>query len=136
MPTKSAPPRIRVVVVDDHPDSAASLARLLQVMGCDAVFVTTSSMAMSAILTHKPDIVFLDLEMPPPDGYLIARLIRSNFPSQGIRIVAMSGHGDPQDRIRSRESGFDAHLVKPATADLVAATVSEFFPRDGKQPST
>jgi CheY-like chemotaxis protein len=120
--------RFRVLVVDDNRDAAESLARFITALDQGEVVCTTQSCeALALVAKHRPDLVFLDLGMPDPDGYIVARLIRSNFPEWPIRLVAMTGYGSPSDRARTRLAGFDAHLLKPASPALVEATLAELL---------
>jgi len=123
----TTPRRIRALVVDDSPDAAESLARLLEAMGCDASFVVDSARAMAAVMDHQPDIVFLDLKMPPPDGYVLARLIRSNY-GRRIHTVALTGWVSSHDGEESGLSGFDARLLKPARPDLIESILKKLVP--------
>lgn len=114
---------IRALVVDDLHDAADSLARLLQTMGCAATFVTDSAKAMDAGESMEADIVFLDIGMPSPDGYQLARMFRSRY-GEAVVLVAVTAYGGSQDRIQSREAGFDAHVLKPADIHIVQSILS------------
>jgi CheY-like chemotaxis protein len=117
----------RALVVDDNRDNAESLAKLLEVIGCDARFTTEPMNALTAIGAHKPDIVFLDIGMPDLDGYQLAHHIRARYPKHAIRLVAITAYASDQDRARSRVAGFDAHLLKPATPELIENTLKQLF---------
>jgi CheY-like chemotaxis protein len=69
--------------------------------------------ALAAIDTFRPDAVLLDLGMPGMDGYEVARRIRSRSDLAGVRLIALTGWGQEDDRERSRQAGFDHHVVKP-----------------------
>jgi CheY-like chemotaxis protein len=107
------------VVVDDDPDTADSFARVLAAMGCKASFVTDARCALAEVLQKKPHIVFLDIGMPIMDGYQLASMIRQSLPSNETKLVAVTGYGAAEDRIRSRKAGFDAHVLKPIDPALV-----------------
>jgi CheY-like chemotaxis protein len=101
----------RALIVDDNHDVADSFARVLQAMGCEATFVTDPYVAVETAGRIGAEIVFLDLGMPGIDGYELARSLRSKYGWQGILIVAVTGYGSKEDRVRSRIAGFDAHVV-------------------------
>ena len=110
--------RVRVLVVDDQADTAESFARLLQIMGCAATFVTDATKAMDAAAALEAELVFLDLGMPGIDGYDLARLFRQRY-GERVRLVAVTAYGSDGHRTRSRQAGFDAHVVKPIDHPLV-----------------
>ena len=103
----------RVLVVDDNTDSADSLALLLRVSGSVARTAKDGVEALEAAREFQPDVVFLDIGMPRLSGYDTARRIREQPWGRGMVLVALTGWGQEEDRRRSKEAGFDAHLVKP-----------------------
>lgn len=119
--------KLRVLVVDDVPDSAESLARLLAALGHEAVFVTQASKALEAARELRPHLVFLDLGMPEINGYQLARLFRAEFGFEALRLVAMTGWGRDEDRAASRQAGFDAHVTKPADMDIIDSILKTVF---------
>jgi CheY-like chemotaxis protein len=119
--------KLRVLVVDDHPDSAESLSRLLATMGHEAVFVTQASKALDAARALRPHLVFLDLGMPEIDGYQLARLFRAEFGFEALRLVALTGWGRNEDRAASRQAGFDAHVQKPAEPEIIDSIIKTVF---------
>ncbi|MFC5478636.1 CheR family methyltransferase [Massilia suwonensis] len=104
----------RILVVDDNRDAADSLCQLLLARGAEAQAVYGGHAAIEAVGHARPDAIVLDIGMPDMDGYEVARRIRREDGADAIRIVALSGWGQHADRQRSRESGFDHHLTKPA----------------------
>ena len=127
MPEKRLRPR--ALIVDDNHDVADSFARVLQAMGCEATFVTDPFIAVETAGRIKAEIVFLDLGMPGIDGYELARSLRSRYGWQGIQIVAVTGYGSKEDRVRTRMAGFDAHVVKPVSPELVESMLKTLFSR-------
>jgi PAS domain S-box-containing protein len=103
----------RILVVDDNADAADSLGSLLQLEGHTVVVTYTSTDALARLAEFKPDIVLLDIGLPEIDGYEIARRIRSSPDHRHMRLIALTGYGQAEDRQRAKTSGFDAHLVKP-----------------------
>jgi CheY-like chemotaxis protein len=122
---------VRALVVDDKPDVAESLSRLLLTMGCAATFVTDPAVALDAAQALEADIVFLDLGMPNLDGYELARRFRRSYRDTPLRLVAVTAYGTPEDRAMSRASGFDAHVQKPVDVAMVEAMLATLFGRGG-----
>ena len=116
---------IRVLLVDDNVDAAASLSMLLQ-LGDHATKVANSGAeALRIIGEFKPDIVFLDIGMPGMNGYEVARAIRK-MPEVGNPVlVALTGWGGEMDRSLSRNAGFDEHLTKPADISAIEELLSK-----------
>jgi len=90
--------------------------------------------ALECVDTFAPDVVFLDIGLPGMDGYEVARRLRERLGMAAPRLVAVTGYGQAGDRQRSREAGFDAHLVKPAELDTVRALVAETDPWPRPRP--
>jgi signal transduction histidine kinase/ActR/RegA family two-component response regulator len=112
----------RVVVVDDNVDAATSLAALLDSNGHVVRTCYDGSHAFEAAAELVPDVAFIDLNMPHPDGIELAKMIRKQPWGKGVRLVALTGMGQPADLVRTREAGFDEHLTKPASeAELLTA---------------
>ena len=107
----------RVLVVDDNVDAALSLEMLLTQMGHDVVVAHDGNAAIGHAHAFRPDVVFLDLALPDVSGYEVARSLRASDTVNGVRIVALTGYSQQDDRRKSREAGFDAHLVKPVHVD-------------------
>jgi PAS domain S-box-containing protein len=111
----------RVLIVDDSEDGALSLAMLLEIEGHEPHVVHDGFSALEAAERLRPDVVFLDIGLPGLNGYEVCRRMRRAPGGKDLMIVALTGFGQAEDRQRSHEAGFDAHLVKPAGhADLVA----------------
>ena len=115
----STPAARRVLVIDDDRDVADSLAMLLDLLGCDVRTAYSGAVGASLVSDFQPGIVFLDLGMPEMNGYETARRIRSEPAGQQAQLVALSGWGQDFDKKRTREAGFDRHLVKPADIDVL-----------------
>jgi CheY-like chemotaxis protein/two-component sensor histidine kinase len=112
-PPPSPPPvrSQRVLVVDDNEDAGQLLAEALREIGCEAHVTHDGPSAIAAARELEPDIALLDIGLPVMDGYEVARRLRAD--SAAVRLVAITGYGQDADRRRSREAGFDRHLVKP-----------------------
>lgn len=113
----------RVLVVDDNVDSASSLAMLLQLGGHDVHTAHDPQAALQAAEALRPDCLLLDIGLPGMNGYEVCRILRASPWAKDALVVAVSGWGQEEDRRRSREAGFDHHLVKPvdyqALTDLI-----------------
>jgi CheY-like chemotaxis protein/two-component sensor histidine kinase len=122
-----APPTAsrRILVVDDNVDAATSLSLLLQSLGHQTSVAYDGPGALRLAAEFHPDIVLLDIGMPGMDGYEVARRLRQIEQPQPMRIVAVTGWGKQEDRMRSREAGFDLHLVKPVDITDLAQALSE-----------
>jgi len=121
-------PSLLVLVVDDNVDAAQSLAMLLKVSGHQVRMAHTGPTALQEALDYRPNAVLLDIGLPGMDGYEVAKRIRQQPALQNVVLVAMTGYGQETDRHRSREVGFNAHLVKPADfgkVQQILATNSE-----------
>jgi PAS domain S-box-containing protein len=105
--------RRRVLVVDDNRDAAASLAMMLKLLGNETQTAHDGLEALEVAAALRPDVIFLDIGMPRLNGYETARRIREEPWGQSPLLIALTGWGQEDDRRRSREAGFDAHLTKP-----------------------
>jgi CheY-like chemotaxis protein len=112
-PTTSRP--LRLLVVDDNRDTVESLAMLMRLYGHDVMTAESGAAALDAALTQDHDVILLDIGLPSIDGYEVARRIRAQTAKPVL--IAMTGYGQPEDRARSREAGFDYHLTKPVDPD-------------------
>jgi signal transduction histidine kinase len=103
----------RVLVVDDNRDFADTLARMLRSLGHEVRVEYDGLAGLAAARTFRPAIAFLDIGMPGLNGYDLARRLRAFSSTSGIVLIAVTGWGKSDDRERSREAGFDEHVVKP-----------------------
>jgi CheY-like chemotaxis protein len=103
----------RVLIVDDNRDSADSLVTAFAVLGHEAVAAYGGREALARIDDTHPSLIVLDLSMPEMDGYSLARAIRALPAYASVPMVALSGFGSEADRAKSREAGFDRHVLKP-----------------------
>ena len=103
----------RILVVDDHVNAADSLAMLLSMSGHEVRTAYDGHSGLEQAAQFKPEVIFLDLGMPGMDGYETARRVRQLSGLEHVKLVALTGWGQEEDRRRTQEAGFDAHLVKP-----------------------
>jgi PAS domain S-box-containing protein len=115
----------RVLVVDDNVDAASMLDMLLRSLGHETRVAHEGTAALRVAEEFRPDIVLLDIGMPGIDGYEVARRLRTLAKARPMRIVAVTGWGQEGDRERSREAGFDLHLVKPVDANELSRALND-----------
>ena len=115
----------RVLVVDDNQDAAISLGMLLNMLGHDVQTANDGVAALESIASFHPAVVFLDIGMPGMSGYEVAQRARALPAGQECVLVALTGWGQEDDRRRSKEAGFDHHLVKPVELNALHALLSE-----------
>jgi signal transduction histidine kinase len=111
-------PLPRVLVVDDNQDGAETMAALLAFMGAEPRVANDGHQALQMVAEFDPHLVLLDIGLPGMDGYEMARRLR-RLPHVHARLVALTGYGAAQDRKRALDAGFDEHLVKPVSADVM-----------------
>ena len=116
--------RRKILVVDDNEDAAESLAALLSMRGHETYLAHDGPEALQQAERFQPDVIFLDIGMPTLDGLETARLIRQQPWGQQMVLVALTGWGQTEDRRRSRDAGFNHHLVKPADPAVVEELLS------------
>ncbi len=114
---------VRVLVVDDNEDSAESMSRLLRFDGHEVLTAHDGRKAVEVALRERPAVVLMDLGLPYLDGYQACRAIREGGLKEAL-IVAMTGYGQDEDRVRSQQAAFDAHLVKPVDFMAVRSLLS------------
>lgn len=105
----------RVLVVDDTRAAAYMLGKLLEMMGQQVQTVESAASALEQVRRERPDLIISDISMPDIDGYELARRLRCEPGLEELPLVALTGYGDEQDRRRTRDAGFDYHLVKPVS---------------------
>jgi PAS domain S-box-containing protein len=115
----------RILVVDDNPDSATSLALLLKLIGNETQTANDGLEAVESAATFLPDLILLDIGLPKLNGYEAARRIRKQPWSKGMVMVALTGWGQDEDRQQSREAGFDGHMVKPVELPALMKLLEE-----------
>jgi signal transduction histidine kinase/CheY-like chemotaxis protein len=113
----------RVLVVDDNSDAATVIARLMTALGFVTRVANDGHAALAATAEVEPDLALIDLGMPGMDGYELARRLRESYPA--LRLVAVTGFGQASDHARSRAAGFDDHLVKPVTLEVLRRLVAD-----------
>jgi PAS domain S-box-containing protein len=114
----------RVLIADDNRDAADSLGMLLGLAGHEVRIAHSGQTALSLAQVFRPDTALLDIGMPDLSGYEVARQLRREPWGAGIRLIALTGWGQTDDRRRAHEAGFDHHLTKPIDPDALAALIT------------
>jgi PAS domain S-box-containing protein len=129
----AAPPEIspagkvkrRVLVVDDNPDALEALSMMVRILGNDVRKARDGLEAIEVAEAFRPDAVLMDLGMPKLNGYDAARRIREHAWGQDMVLIATTGWGQEEDKLRSRLAGFDHHLIKPVDPGAVQRLLTE-----------
>ncbi|MGZ5180194.1 MAG: response regulator [Ramlibacter sp.] len=123
----AAPGVARILVVDDNTDAALTLVELLEVVGYQAESAHDGESALRQLDSFRPQLALLDISLPGMDGYELARQVRSRPDGAALRLVALTGYGQEDDRARARAAGFDEHLVKPVGIDQLTGTIERLL---------
>ena len=114
---------LRVLVVDDHPDTAHAMAVCIRLLGHDSRSVLDARGALDCAATYQPDAGFIDLRLPGDDGLHLARDLRARFPS--IYLVLMTGFSRPDLPRRAREAGYDRYVIKPLELSSIRSALRD-----------
>lgn len=121
--------QLDILVVDDNRDSAESLSRLLRILGHQVKTAHDGPETLRLLANYRPQLILLDLGLPGMSGYEVAHRIRESTELRGVTLAALTGWGQEEDRRRTREAGFDHHLVKPADPDELERIASSIQPK-------
>lgn len=119
MPSERRPGPLRVLVVDDYPDGAASLALLLRCWGHQAWAATSGAEALRLAEENLPDVVVLELRLPDVSGYELAQRLRSSACGDGLLVLAVTSQTRPSHCEWARQAGCDAYLLKPMAPEML-----------------
>ena len=114
----------RIVVIEDNADAREMLRALLVLGGHEVHEAEDGLRGVEVVEASDPDVVFVDVGLPGVDGYEVARRLRARRLGKGVFLVALTGYGQPEDRRRALEAGFDAHIVKPIEPDRLTAVIA------------
>jgi CheY-like chemotaxis protein len=120
---------LRVLVVEDNPDSAETLQALLELAGHEVAVAHSGPAGVARTREFRPEVVLCDIGLPGMDGYAVAQTLRREPTTPDTRLIALSGYAQEEDRQRAREAGFDALLAKPASFDAVQQLLLELTGR-------
>jgi CheY-like chemotaxis protein len=115
----------RILIVDDNRDAALTLSLLLEALGYTVRSAYDGMAGLTAAAAFHPNVVLLDLGLPKLSGYEVAQRLRQESWGQDLRLIAVTGWGQAADRRRTREVGFDYHLVKPITPDILRPLIAQ-----------
>jgi len=123
--SRSADRAYKILIVEDNSDARQALRVLLELAGCTVHEAEDGSAGIEAALRLQLDLILLDIGLPRLDGYEVARRLKAAKPA--IRLVALTGYGREEDRMRAAEAGFDAYLVKPVDIERLLTVMHELF---------
>lgn len=115
--------RLRILIIDDNRDFAEALQMFFELHGHDAVAAFSGTEGVQAALVSPPDAVICDLGLPELNGFEVVTELRARAATANVRIIAVTGYGDDDDRRRTAAAGFDAHLVKPVEGSEILAVL-------------
>jgi signal transduction histidine kinase len=123
-PLVAARPR-RIVVIEDNADIRETLQMLLDLWGHEVAMASDGRSGLECVLRDRPDVALIDVGLPEMSGYDVARAIRVSIPNGEIRLIAVTGYGQPADRELALQAGFDAHLLKPISPTVLERLLAE-----------
>jgi CheY-like chemotaxis protein len=116
-------PRTRILLVDDYPDALETWGLFLELKGYDVLTAADGNSAVNLAVSHRPDVIVMDLDLPGITGYEAARLIRGRNETARIPLIAATGYSQGTHLDQARRAGFDSVLVKPCDPDLLIAEI-------------
>jgi len=146
LPLADAPPRpqpvtdsssngqldLNVLLVEDMADIREITRKLLEIIGCRVAVAANGQEAIATLRRESPDVALVDIGLPDFDGYEVARRARAELGLNGVRLIAVTGFGQSEDRQRAIDAGFDAHLVKPIDLNELTHVLRNGVRRDGQ----
>ncbi len=126
--TPTARASSRVLIVEDNADAAESMRMLLELLGHEVRVAPDGFAALNILAENAFDTILVDIGLPAMDGYALATRIRALPTAKAMRLVALTGYGQEEDRRRALEAGFHQHLVKPVDIDRLQALLAEASP--------
>jgi two-component system CheB/CheR fusion protein len=127
--------RRRILVVDDSVDSADSMATLLKLDGHEVRVAYDGASALESALAFRPQVVLLDIGLPGLDGYEVARRLRRLNETKGVFLIALTGYGKTEDRIKALTSGFNYHITKPVDPEELDMIIKKLTPGCSDEPA-
>ena len=118
----------RVLLIEDSPDARAAMRALLRLWGHQVVVAEDGPSGVQRAQEFKPDVALVDIGLPGLDGYGVANAIRQTM-GKSIYLIALTGYGQPEDKERTRQAGFDEHLVKPVEPERLSRILGEIARR-------
>jgi two-component system, OmpR family, response regulator len=133
-PTDAPLTQLRILVVDDHPDSADSLAAVLELLGCPVRSCYDGASALIAAAEFEPHVCLLDLMMPTMDGLELAGHLKARAGSRPLLLIATTALGDWEARTRTALAGFHHHLTKPINIQAMVEAITRLGEAIGHHP--
>jgi CheY-like chemotaxis protein len=130
--SSKAPAGLRILIVEDDAGYAESLALLLETSGHQVEVAPSGPRGIEAARQAKPDVVLLDIGLPGMSGYEVARQLKGEGGRKKPFIIAVTGYGEPSDRLECAEAGIDLHFVKPVDPEQLRGVVKRFKRAVGK----
>ncbi len=127
-PIQTAARPCKVLVVDDHVDAATSMSTILRTLGHDVRVVHEGQKAVEEAASYLPDVVLLDIGLPKMNGYEVASRIRAQPWGKGMKLAALTGWGQEEDKRRATEAGFDHYIVKPVDPAALEELLKQLCP--------
>lgn len=125
---------LRLLLAEDHPDVADSMTLMLELAGYRVLLARDGAAALELATQAQPDVALLDIGMPLLNGYEVAQRIRCQPGGQAIRLIALTGWGQEEDRQRAFAAGFDAHCTKPVDFAALRALIESPLPKPATRP--
>jgi len=126
---KTSDRRLRILVIEDNEDGREMLRTLLTLRGHDVYEAADGPSGVDMACAVEADLALIDIGLPGCDGYEVARRIRASPKGKGLVLIAITGYGQPEDRDRALEAGFEAHIVKPIDPHHLTAVIAEISRR-------
>jgi len=130
VPATKAVTKRRILVVDDNLDAALSLSRLIALLGHDVNVARDGNSALFIARSMRPDFVLLDIGLPGSDGFQVAEALRREPGLETLKIIAVTGRGEEEDRERSQAAGIDYYLLKPIDVPFLESLLGKAIPSD------
>ena len=116
--------RLRVLIVEDNPDARESLQLLIELAGHEVETAEDGPGALDKFRAVIPDVALVDIGLPGMDGYDVARAVRQDPATRDVRLIALTGYGQADDKKKALAAGFDIHLAKPVDPQKLAELLS------------
>jgi CheY-like chemotaxis protein len=117
----------RILVVDDNPSNLKLASRVLECDGFVVQQAESAEIALERIRELTPDLILMDIELPGMDGLTLTRLLKNDFATRGIPVVALTAFAMKDDEERAREAGCAGYLTKPVNTRTLATLVAQFL---------
>lgn len=117
----------KILLVDDDPDLMKMVATRLAETGCEVLTADSGEMALRLAREKSPDLIVLDVTMPPPNGYQVCRVLREDPRFKEVPIIFLTARSEESDQFWGMESGADAYVTKPFHAEELLSKVSNFL---------